>query len=264
MEDIEKKIHSTINIEIPIYFRYVDDILIALPYNEIENTLKLFNKQHNRIKFTVEGNESGVNFLDVTIKTINNTIIFDLYRKPTFSGRYLNFHSNHPMIHKKGIVISLLDRIIFLSHPNFHTKNITNMINDLINNGYPLEFLFNTINNRIKSLTYKVEHKNNKNNDLSDSQIKKFVTLPYVSNITEKLKHLYKKYNINVAYKPTNSLSQFIKTVKDKLNKNENNHLVYKMKCLNCENSYVGRTKRKLKTRIKEHRADIYIYILGN
>ncbi|KYN22605.1 hypothetical protein ALC57_04988, partial [Trachymyrmex cornetzi] len=242
----------------PIYFRYVDDILLALPYNRIEHTLKLFNEQHNRIKFTVEENEDGrVNFLDITIKVKNGKIIFDLYKKPTWSGRYLNFHSNHPITHKKGIVISLLDGIIFLSHPSFHTNNITDMINSLLNNGYPLEFLFSTINNRIKSLMHNIKHKTMNNNDFSDIDIKKFVSLPYVSNLTEKFKHIYDKYNINIAYKPTNSLSKFIITGKDKLNKIENSHLVYKINCLNCECSYVGQTKRKLKTRIKEHRADI-------
>ena len=33
--------------------------------------------------------------------------------------------------------------------------------------------------------------------------------------------------------------------------------IVYKINCLNCESSYVGQTKRKLKIRIKEHKTDI-------
>ncbi|KYN15993.1 hypothetical protein ALC57_11759 [Trachymyrmex cornetzi] len=90
-----------------------------------------------------ENDDGSVNFLDITIKIINNKIIFYLYKEPTHSGRFLNFHSNHPLCHKKGVVFYLIDRIIHLSHPNVHTLNISNMINTLLNN--PLDFLFHGI-----------------------------------------------------------------------------------------------------------------------
>ncbi|KYN50277.1 hypothetical protein ALC62_09186 [Cyphomyrmex costatus] len=62
---------------------------------------------------------------------------------------------------------------------------------------------------------------------------------------------------IKIAYKPINSLNQIIKLGKDKLDKLNNTNVVYKIDCLNCDCSYVGQTKRNLKTRIKEHRADL-------
>ena len=64
-------------------------------------------------------------------------------------------------------------------------------------------------------------------------------------------------YGFNIAYKPMNKLNTFIKTGKDSLPKDDQCGVVYKINCLNCESSYVGQTKRKLKTRIKEHKADI-------
>ena len=60
-----------------------------------------------------------------------------------------------------------------------------------------------------------------------------------------------------IAYKPMNTMNKFIRTGKDSLSKHEKSGLVYKINCKNCESSYVGQTKRKLKTRIKEHKADI-------
>ena len=54
-----------------------------------------------------------------------------------------------------------------------------------------------------------------------------------------------------------NKMNTFIKTGKDPLLKDDHRGVVYKINCLNCESSYVGQTKRKLKTRIKEHKADI-------
>ena len=54
-----------------------------------------------------------------------------------------------------------------------------------------------------------------------------------------------------------NKMNTFIKTGKDPLLKDDHRGVVYKINCLNYESSYVGQTKRKLKTRIKEHKADI-------
>jgi len=68
----------------------------------------------------VEYSDNGViNFLDVKL-LIDGRIIFDNYRKSTNSGRYLNYFSNHPVEHKRGVVIGQLDRILFLSHSKFY------------------------------------------------------------------------------------------------------------------------------------------------
>jgi len=132
----------------------MDDILLASPRELLELILETFNSFHDRLKFTTEISEGGrISFLDVTLIVENRTIIFDLYKKPTNSGRYLNFHSNHTMIHKKGVITSLFDRTLLLSHPRFHFKNLEEMINILINNCYSLKLIFSTIKNRIQYMS---------------------------------------------------------------------------------------------------------------
>ena len=134
IQDLENNIFNTITTHIPFYFRYVDDIVLAAPINFIINILDFFNSYHERIKFTVDyGDGRGINFLDVKLLSDNGRIIFDLYKKPT-SSRFLNFFSNHPTIHKKGVVIGLLDKILFLSHPKFHYINISSLIITLLCN----------------------------------------------------------------------------------------------------------------------------------
>ena len=54
-----------------------------------------------------------------------------------------------------------------------------------------------------------------------------------------------------------NNLSKFIKTGKDRVKKDERSNIVYKIECKDCNYSYVGQTKRKLKTRLKEHIKDL-------
>ena len=43
----------------------------------------------------------------------------------------------------------------------FHAKNITLIINILIENDFPLKFIFDTINNKIKNITRKKISKTN-------------------------------------------------------------------------------------------------------
>ena len=90
--------------------------------------------------------------MDTTISIINNRFVFYWYRKLTFSGRFLNFHSNHPIAQKKGTIFSLVDRAFLLSDFMFYTKNLTFIINVLLDNDYPLTFISDTINQRIKNL----------------------------------------------------------------------------------------------------------------
>ncbi|KYQ46730.1 hypothetical protein ALC60_14251 [Trachymyrmex zeteki] len=54
-----------------------------------------------------------------------------------------------------------------------------------------------------------------------------------------------------------NTLNRFIKLGKNKLEKMKQCDVIYKISCLDCDSSYVGQTKRKAKTRIKEHKVNI-------
>ncbi|KYN26854.1 hypothetical protein ALC57_03769 [Trachymyrmex cornetzi] len=121
--------------------------------------------------------------------------------------------------------------------------------------------IFSTINYRIKTLSKRKNLYNNKKNvnkEIEDSNlIKKYFTIPYIQNISEKFKRIADKNNYKVAYRPINILTSVIKLGKDKLEKTESSQVVYKINCTNCDSTYVGQTKRKLGTRIKEYKVDI-------
>jgi len=61
-----------------------------------------------------------LNFLDVKIINNNNVLEFDWYGKPTFSGRILNFLSNHHSTQKRGIIMSMIDRAFLLTHSKYY------------------------------------------------------------------------------------------------------------------------------------------------
>jgi len=39
----------------------------------------------------------------------NNKLEFDWHRKPTFSGRVLNYLSHHPPAQKRGVIMSMVE-----------------------------------------------------------------------------------------------------------------------------------------------------------
>ncbi|EFN74754.1 hypothetical protein EAG_01936, partial [Camponotus floridanus] len=266
LRDLEKKALNLLSYRPAFYFRYVDDVAMSLPEDEINNTLDIFNSFHPRIQFSVEiGVNNCLNFLDVTMIVVNNRIYCDWFHKKSFSGRYLNFHSQHPMNQKRRTIISLIDKAFLLSDPVFHKKNIEFIVDTLLRNSYPLITIFKVINQQVKYLIKK--NKNNSSNqakqDQDSGENASYFVLPFYSNISDKFNKITRNTNIKVAFFSENKLNIFIKTHKDPIPKLDNNNVVYGINCLNCEAMYIGQTKRKLKTRISEHRRNLNMKTKG-
>jgi hypothetical protein len=54
--------------------------------------------------------DSAIPFLDVLVSREGKTLVTKVYRKPTYTGGYLNFNSNHPPHVKRGLIQSLHNR----------------------------------------------------------------------------------------------------------------------------------------------------------
>lgn len=76
MQNIEIKALDRIKYSIPIYFRYVDDILLAVPNDKINETVSIINSFQQKLQFThkIQTN-SGISFLDLRINLINNVVL---------------------------------------------------------------------------------------------------------------------------------------------------------------------------------------------
>jgi len=82
LQDLETLALQRLQFQIPIYYRYVDDILLAAHCSQFNDILDTFNSFHPRLKFTLENSfNNEINFLDTKIIIDNCTITFDLYRK---------------------------------------------------------------------------------------------------------------------------------------------------------------------------------------
>jgi len=263
MQDCENYTLNALKADLIFYVRYVDDIALAAPTDMIDIILGKFNDYHDRLKFTIEYESSrSLNFLDLSLIRTNDEIIIDWFHKETFSGRYISFFSSHPLCHKTGSIYSLVDRAVLLSHPTFHRKNLKLVIDLLLDNGFPLNFIFNKINIRLKKLfNSKLKYLNSTKESVmvtSNEQTneRKCMSIPYIKGISEKVASVLNN-DYMVGYRCLNTLGRFIKVQKDKNTLLDNNNVIYKICCRDCDASYVGQTKRKLKTRINEHSKNI-------
>jgi len=137
---------------------------MAIPSPSVNDILKIFNGFHPRLQFTVEIGGNQLNFLDVTIIKVNNFLEFNWYHEPTFSGRYLSFSLN-TLSQKRGTIMGMVDRVFLFSHPRFYLENLKFVIEILLKNDYPLKFVFNAINSRLKFLLSNRFHRKTNNKD---------------------------------------------------------------------------------------------------
>ena len=119
MEDFEQRALAEANDPPRWWKRYVDDTYTVLKKDQSQAFTEYLNTINDDIKWTREGEvqqeieakdmekkvERCLAFLD-TLSVIDDdgTIRTRVFRKATHTDQYLNFNSNHPLEHKRGIV----------------------------------------------------------------------------------------------------------------------------------------------------------------
>ena len=81
------------------------------------------------------------------------------------------------------------------------------------------------------------------------------VVIPYVAGMSEDIRCVCRKFNTRVVFKSGQTLCSMLTKVKDTLplGKQPNVVHVYRIPC-SCGQVYIGKTRRRLETRLKEHR----------
>jgi len=75
MQNIEKRALESLGIEVSFYFRYVNDIIMAVPQHLINKTIQ--DSQPCRLNFTLEIGGNRLNLLDMTVIKNGNVLEFD-------------------------------------------------------------------------------------------------------------------------------------------------------------------------------------------
>ena len=116
--------------------------------------LSYLNLQHPNISFSSELEKDGrLPFLDIEVTRSNGRFSTSVYRKPTFTGLFTNFHSFVPLAYKRSLVCCLLHQIFYLcfSYENFHAQ--LEVVRKLFNlNGFPTHMFDKLIRHFLNNL----------------------------------------------------------------------------------------------------------------
>lgn len=225
------------------YCRYVDDSLLILNEDtNINELLNYMNNVHSNITFTSETEDNGkINFLDLTLIRQNNSIEFDIYRKPTNTDITIHSTSLHPSQHKIASFRHMVDRLnrIPLSKTNYD-RELQTIYRIAKNNGY-----------QKRTIDKLLEPKQPKEDNNQDN-LNRFATFTYIGKNTYLLTNYFKKLGLQISFKTSNNIYRNLRQRSQ--DQDIYNHSgVYKLTCPDCNNSYIGQTGRTLRDRYKEH-----------
>ena len=250
MAKLEETALATFNDRPKIWYRYVDDVLSIVKTSALNKLLRHLNNQHMSITFTIECEEnSQLPFMDTRIHRIAGSLKTGVYRKPTHTGRYLQFTSNHPQSAKRSVVNALFQRLNYITLGEEEKKKEEKQIyQELSANGYPLTF--------VKRVSRKNKNSMEHSNTQSDGKQKPVgvATIPYMKGTSEQIARVLSRLQIKTTMKPRKWKWSIMNRAKDSIRAQEDPGVVYAVGCTECEQVYVGETNRTAKQRIKEHR----------
>ena len=243
------------------YNRYVDDcFLVFKSKDQAIKFLDYLNNKHKNISFTAEyEQDSKLPFLDISITKDEMRLTTDVYRKSTFTGLGLNFHSFVPLLFKINSIKTLLHRAynICSTWKNFH-EEIERLRRYFYRNSYPRDLLDKLIKRFISSKFA---------SDTHESTVKdtKYIKLPFLGHFSYQLRNtmssLLKVHYPDIVFKfifvNKNTIGSLFK-VKDSIPVPLCSNVVYCFNCPDCSSRYVGSTSRNLKIRISEHKGISY------
>ena len=223
------------------YFRYVDDVLLAYDntVTDIHDVLQDFNKAAQPMSFTIEKEENNqINFLDITIKKGNQSLRYDIYRKPTSTNIIIPSESNHPIEHKISAIRYLQNRNETYATSTQSKQKEQQIIQQILQTNY--------YNPNTKP---KQKHKTQN----TDAQHMNKIKMDKKGKETRLITKLFKKTNIGIAYTTKDNLRHLLNSRQNTKQDVYRKSGVYKVTCTECNNQYVGQTGRPFHIRYKEH-----------
>lgn len=95
-----------------------------VPKSKISEIIEAFNAYDRRLNFIFAKNNGKLSSLELQLMRNESKIFYHWPHKSTYSGRILNFNSNHPISEKRAMVYSRVEEAIVLSDQIFIKKNI--------------------------------------------------------------------------------------------------------------------------------------------
>jgi hypothetical protein len=222
------------------YIRYMDDIFIEWPQHlcPITDFLQHMNSHSSSLRFTIEYETNGcLPFLEVYVQREGNSLCCGVYCKTTGSVLYLNYHSNHPLTTKSGIINTLHRAQTHCKDKVRLNLNEVKIDQMLSNNQYPQHFV-KQIKNKQKVQRDKKEKEKPQTT----------LCIPYVSGLSEQINRIGNCVNIRTVFSSLDTLRSRLYSRKPKNTKDSSKEVVYSIPC-SCNKEYIGETGRTLTIR---------------
>jgi len=177
--------------------------------------------------------------LDIHLtRSTNGAITKKVYRKPTHTGRYLNYKSYHHISQKMSVVDALAYRAIKICDEEFLEEELNHIRGQLRHNGFPIRF----INSRIEMMKARV----NQGKD-EEEEVPRLI-LPFMGPLTTRLTtYLRRRLGCKFGFIPGRKIGSILSNAKEK--PTDTPPGIYKIIC-SCKKIYVGETKRPYTVRI--------------
>ena len=168
----------------------------------VNAVLDHFNGADPDIKFTVEVEKDGcLAFLDTLVQRdqTGEYLKTTVYRKPTHSGRGLNYASHHHPSTMRGIISTMTTRAIRnTTEPADLKKECQILELEFTQNGYPVPLIRKVINDTKKRTEKKVFD--------PEERKKPFLVLPYNKEYDKDLKDIARKHGLRIINKTSPKL----------------------------------------------------------
>ena len=242
MADFEEKALQRFEQTPKVWLRFVDDVFSIVKRNTVQKLLNHLNNENESIQFTFEVEKEGkLPFMDVTVHRCGSNLRTSVYRKPTHTGRYLDFASHHPTSAKRSVAQALFNRLEYVTlNKKARLKEREAIKHDLAANGYPL---------------YVQRKEKNKQSPNTNDEFSATATIPYIHGVTEPISRILRSLKIRTVMKPQKMKWSIMNKAKDTLPAEEEPGVVYAIGCTTCKKVYIGETCRTAKLRCKEHEA---------
>jgi len=238
-----------------VYKRFLDDIFCIWDHGRenLKTFLEILNSHHPAVKLTAVVEEFSNDFLDVTIfkgPLLQDKGIFDtkVYFKPTDTHQLLHKASFHPRHTFSGILKSQIMRFYRICSQKSDFDSACSLVfKALRNRGYSKRSL-----RSIKSQTLDAM---NSGRLISPPGVASEPDSDFWASPCEH-RHCHTCENLTECQSVTSSTTKFVFKIRQNLTCNSSN-LIYLVHCKECQKQYVGQTKRSLRLRANNHRADI-------
>jgi len=226
---------------------YVDDSVLKCKREKATTILDHFNNiEPNVIKFTKEeeeNNKLAVLDLELNVNRKTKKIEFKVHYKKTNTNITIKKKSNHKDSIKTAVIKGYGDRARALCDKQYLTEELKNVEQVFVENGY--------IKKEVRK-AMKEKQRSDENDETEEPTIRGVALMPNIPEFTTKFNNIARKHRFTVANKTTNKVRDLTSTAKTPLG-DKNSNIVYNIPCKCGEYAYTGETRRKWKTRRKEH-----------